>query len=164
MTGIRLKPIKTETIAKQIANKIPQALSTILSEAGEGLVKDLTAYTDNWTNKPTFKVSQFQQSINVTMQKAQIFHFVDAGTRPHIIKPKQAGGLLGFRTGYKPKTKVGQPRFKGSGKATGGFRLTKQVKHPGTKARNVSATFFTKWNELARKQIRQRLNIKRLAK
>jgi hypothetical protein len=163
MTGIRLKPIKTENIAKQIAKKIPQALGNILRESGEGLVKDLTDYTDHWTNKPTLKLSQFQTSVNVTMQRAMIFHFVDAGTRPHIIKPKQAGGYLAFRGGYKPKTKVGNPRYKGSGKASGGFRLTKQVKHPGTKARNVSETFFKKWNESARKQIRQRMSIKRLA-
>jgi len=51
------------------------------------------------------------------------------------IKPKRAK-TLHFRTGYQPRTSPGgSGRYGGPGKATGDYVRTKEVEHPGIKAR-----------------------------
>lgn len=59
------------------------------------------------------------------------------GTRPHTIRPKQAGGRLAFRTGYEPHTRpVG--RSGGPGRANGPLVFAGVVNHPGFEPRKFS--------------------------
>ncbi len=67
------------------------------------------------------------------------FIWTDLGTKRHVIRPKRTGGTLKFRVGGRPKTKV---RTIGSGRGSQGRQWvsTKRVQHPGTKARQFTAT------------------------
>ena len=68
----------------------------------------------------------------------EVYHYVDEGTRPHIIRPVRASRLR-FKSGYNAKTK---PRKIGSqaGGAFGDTVYAMQVRHPGSKAREFSPT------------------------
>ena len=93
----------------------------------------------NWNHKPVFQARKFITTdylkVNVfpTGPNAQIYKWVTDGTRAHIIRARNAP-MLAFQLGYKPKTRpVGQ--YGGMGVATGSKVFAKEVRHPGTKAR-----------------------------
>lgn len=98
----------------------------------------------NWKNKPSFQSKKFinpnRIAINIfpTGPNADIWRFVDEGTKPHIIQAKNAP-MLKFRLGYQSKTLAKPARtVSGGGKATGPFMQKFRVNHPGNEARNFT--------------------------
>ena len=100
---------------------------------------DFKTTTKTWQHKPQF-VTQVAQSGNdyvvTSGTDSAIYNYVDAGTRPHIIKAKRSK-YLAFSSGYRAKTRVGIIGSQEGG-AFGEPQFAQQVKHPGTKARNFT--------------------------
>jgi len=97
--------------------------------------------TATWKGtKPRFKVIEKvtprELSVEVVPSGAgaKKWWWLQDGTRAHIIRPKKRGGRLFFRTGFKPKTKIGKLKS-GRGARGKNWASAKQVRHPGTKAR-----------------------------
>ena len=94
-----------------------------------------------WTTPVTFKARKFISSdsirVNVfpTGSGKEIYTYVTKGTRPHKIIAKNAPALR-FRTNYASRTRPGSISSNGPGKATGPWRATISVDHPGNEARN----------------------------
>lgn len=64
------------------------------------------------------------------------WYMLDGGTRPHVIRAKQAPRLRFYAKGFRAKTR---PNWVGAGtgqRADQAFRQPQQVFHPGTKPRN----------------------------
>jgi hypothetical protein len=100
----------------------------------------------NWPNasnlKKAIKYEVTPEGVNI-YSDTPIVMFLDKGTKPHIIRPKNPQGALKFRTEEvitrKNGTKVG----------VGGFILTKEVKHPGIREKEfVSQALFLVRNDL----------------
>jgi len=163
---IRIKPIQQSNKLRAYARALPQQFNAALDEIGKGAAQDLKAYVSAWKHKPTFEVVRTPQTVSVkaTGPNAKIFGYVDEGTRPHLIAPKRKRGVLTFKTGYQPKTRPNNSKFKGSGKATGGFRSAKVVHHPGSKARHISRIIANKWHKDGRAVLRRRLGFARVAR
>jgi len=69
----------------------------------------------------------------------QKWTWLDEGTRAHMIRPRRAKRLRFRQGGFRAKTTVGK-FTSGAGKpASGPFRFSLGVRHPGTKARGWSA-------------------------
>ena len=128
-----------------------------------GVKANFEAVTADWKNKPTFVARKyitgegFRITCSPRKNKAgQIFHYVNKGTPPHVIRPKRAKALR-FRLGYKPRTFPGPARIRvsgGGGKATGKVVFAKIVHHPGTKAREFDKAIMAYWKP----EFRRRMN------
>lgn len=110
------------------------------------LIKSHNLVVANWKNKPVFQARKFisAERIAITVfptgDAAEIYTYVDQGTKPHIIAPKN-GPFLSFRTGYKSKTLAKPARtVSGGGVTTGPRVFAKVVHHPGNEAREFSKT------------------------
>jgi endonuclease YncB( thermonuclease family) len=86
------------------------------------------------------------------------WRWIDEGTRPHIIRPKRPGYPLRFKVGGSPKSRV---RFIGSdtGKAGNKQVYAKQVRHPGTKAREWTEVITKKWEPKFKKRMEEAMQI-----
>ena len=128
--------------------------------------KDFEKTVTTWKNKPQMETRvggvgrllsgkarlDFSAGPNPYGDNYDIYKFVDLGTKKHLI-PKTGNTTakpLFFqwagKGSYNAKTK---PRVIGStgGGATGAWRTFKQVKHPGTKARQFSSIIARKWQK-----------------
>lgn len=108
------------------------------------MIKSHKLIVANWKNKPDFKarksITASEISVNVfpSGPNKKIWTFVDKGTKPHVIVPKNASRLA-FRTGYKPKTLARPARtVSGGGISTGPKVFAQKVNHPGNEPRNFT--------------------------
>ncbi len=127
--------------------KIRLSLLNALRSEGKIVKKELEKTTATWKGaKPTFKILISLTSGSATVligpgnstEGAQKWVWLDEGTKPHIIRAKNAPFLI-FRDGrgFTPKTKV-KAFSSGAGSNTGSLVSKKQVKHPGIDAREWS--------------------------
>ena len=116
---------------------------TMRTEVAPALLKTHEDVVSDWKHRP-----EFRQRVSLTAKRLAVFIFpagehkdiwiyVDQGTKPHVIVPKNAR-MLRFRTGYKAKTAPGAGIRGGGGGATGPVVWAKKVNHPGSKARKFS--------------------------
>lgn len=110
------------------------------------LIKSHNLVVANWKNKPEFQARKFisTERIAVTVfptgPNAEIYGYVDQGTKPHVITAKNVP-FLSFRTGYISKTLAKPARTVSGGGVTTGPRVyAKLVHHPGSEAREFSKT------------------------
>jgi len=114
------------------------------------LIQQFNYRVANWKHKPNFKARKFvnRDETKVTVfpsgPNKQIYKWVTEGTKPHLITPKRAGGMLVFQSGgpgsYKAKTAPGG-KFGGPGIVVGGKTVrARQVQHPGFEGRHFEET------------------------
>jgi len=113
-------------------------------QTAKAIEVDFKVTTRTWKTKVEFErkiISDEQIDIFTT---SKIYLFVSGGTKAHIIRAKNAPNLL-FQVGYNRKT---QPNRIASynGGSFGPYRKTKQVNHPGSKARKFDTTIKKKWD------------------
>jgi len=97
----------------------------------------------NWKHKPGFQARKYitGDAIRLNVYPAgekQIYEYVTKGTRPHIIRAKNAPSLVfiwGGPGSYTPKTTAGGG-YGGPGTASGSLRAFKEVRHPGNEPRD----------------------------
>jgi hypothetical protein len=88
----------------------------------------------------------------VTVQTdSRVFAWVDKGTRAHIIRPKQAGGVLVFHAGGK--SRGGSLKKRNAGPLV----FTKIVHHPGFKGRGYTKTEQAKVSKLGKQIFRAQI-------
>lgn len=157
MRGIRLEHIPIKVLPEKLA-AATRAYRRVYQIAADTLLIDLEKTTATWNTRVRWTVRVAGNTVTVTTDNA-IWRYVDAGTRPHIIRVRRARWLR-FQAGYQAKTRPGS-LVSGAGGPSGPFRFAKEVKHPGTKARNFSralrAKWKTKWPQMVRDAIDQAL-------
>lgn len=136
------------TLQKQIRI----ALESAVDEVAERNRSQLQHAVSRWKHQPRFikrpAPSPDRQSIKrqVLAQgdeyTLKIWGYVDKGTDPHLIAPKDPGGVLVFNVGYSAKTAPIANANVGTGQATGEKIVTrKPIHHPGTEGREFSGYF-----------------------
>lgn len=122
--------------------RVEQELRSVLnSEVKPDILADFRKTVNGWKTRVDFtartSITSNAIALNVspTGEGAKIWGYVNSGTRPHIIRPKRAGGVLAFRGGFRAKTRPGR-LSSGAGGSSGRMIFTRQVYHPGTEARN----------------------------
>lgn len=143
--------------------RVQQIMLDALKAHAEEVKASFDDVVSDWStaNRPEFevKVNAWANELRVTVkpkrtrsrkgraQPADVFEFVDKGTRPHVIKPKKSNkkGRLVFTWGgpgsYQAKTLPVAQAHMGSGTVVGGkLRAFTTVNHPGTDARLFSET------------------------
>lgn len=113
-------------------------MSLAINQTLELVDRDFRAVTRTWNTEVVFLIKkaalQGGDLSGSVSTDSKVFMYVSLGTKPHVIKPKNAK-VLHFKSMYKPKTK---PNTIGSssGGAFGNDVFSKGVQHPGTEARN----------------------------
>jgi len=133
--------ITAKTTARDIRNDFQKTVST-------------------WERKPKFEmiVAVGPNSIDIYVgTDDEIYGYVDRGTKEHIIQPKKPGGVLAFKSQYKPKT---IPNMIGSrsGGSSGNTVFASWVIHPGTKARNFDKVIQKKWTPIYKRRMEQAIS------
>lgn len=137
--SIKPKKLKVDKTRLRILNE--------LRNQGNLVKKDLERPIKTWNDPPKIEVlidldkKDATVLIGPTGTDLQVNKFVwgDKGTRPHVIKAKNAP-LLKFKTQFTPKTTPGTLASR-AGSSSPPWASKKVVNHPGTKARG--------WSELA---------------
>ena len=121
--------------------------------------------TATWKGtKPRFrvieKVTPNELSVHVVPSGAgaQKWNWLEEGTRAHIISPRNRSGTLRFRTGGRPKTKIGKLKS-GRGARGKNWASAKQVRHPGTKPRLWRQVVWRKRNRPLLRKLRGDFNL-----
>lgn len=128
--GVRV--IHRKNITRKVNAAIDASKKATVA-ATKRVAKGLDEMTKDWKSKPEFKITitdtrdRFSAVITPSGENADIFTFVDQGTRPHIIRPKRARTLV-FRV-KEPKTKRTVE--------SGGVVFATRVSHPGTKPQGL---------------------------
>lgn len=131
----------------------PTKYKTAIENSGNGSAKavevDFHVTTQTWTNKPKFDIKHTANSGEwIIKTDDEIYGYVNSGTRPHIILPRKAGGRLRFfRTGFRPKSRVGWIGSNKGNSASKDETFAKSVHHPGTQARNFAKIIRIKWDK-----------------
>jgi len=132
--------------APVVRKVLEQALD---SEVKPHYLREFEKVVANWEHKPDFRARKFiaADSIKLNVYPAgknkDIYGYVTGGTRPHVIRAKNAP-MLAFMWGgpgsYRAKTLPGG-LYGGPGTVAGGkMTFRKQVNHPGNKAREFEKT------------------------
>ncbi len=139
-------------------SKLRQALlsrQTAMRDEAEKELRDVAAelklwheqVVEDWEHKPRFEIDydigQYQIVFRITPtgRYAAIWKYVNEGTEPHQIYPRLRGGKLTFRTAYTAKTAPVAKVNSGGGRASGEWRSTEVVNHPGSEARLFTEEF-----------------------
>lgn len=129
--------------------KIDRALIAALKRTNKQMEKEFKKTTRTWKGKPdiysTPPVVTAEGLESATGTDNQIYEYVAKGTKPHTIRARRAP-MLRFQTGFSAKT---IPGLIGSvqGRRFGPYRSVREVRHPGTKAREFDKRIAAKSEE-----------------
>lgn len=139
---IRIEAIRPRKSPVINVEAFKREISRAVDKTAGDMLKDFDKTTRTWDTQVKFyarpKGGQLgRRDLVITVYtNNQIYQYVDAGTKAHIIRPKNASTLR-FMSGHRAKTR---PGFIGSsqGGASGAAVFAKEVHHPGTRARGFS--------------------------
>jgi hypothetical protein len=141
---------------QRIARKMPQAVQRGFEVLADEAIAMHYKTTRTWKKEhPKFYWKHTAHGIAI-MTDSQIYQWVDAGTKPHIIRAVNAP-MLSFRYPYKSATK---PRVIGSTNASVGKNWARkfEVHHPGTKPRHFTDEIATRVQKRAANVMRAELD------
>lgn len=128
----------------------PQQLERAIQNTLTGVAKDIKVdfgvVTQTWQHKPNFVIDSPSQYERTIATDDEIFGMLDAGTRPHQIRPKSARGILRFTTPFQSKTLPNQIMSRAGSKGSNQV-VARVVQHPGTAARNWNKVVAEKWRK-----------------
>lgn len=141
---MKLKAIKLPKGILLDPKKLSRAIENALDGAALGAQADLQATVATWKHKPEFKIEAKLGRRDVYTED-EIYGYVNDGTKPHQILPKN-GSVLRIGVGGRPKTVVGALRSN-KGAAPKSFAYAKGVHHPGSEARKFDEAVQKKWDK-----------------
>lgn len=137
------------TILARQKKAIEREVAQELRATGQEGVSHFNKVTRSWSHQIKFRAeTKLQPSLYTVKIVPQgrnkaIWGFVDLGTKPHVIRAKNAP-FLKFQTGYSARTAPVAQFNKGTGQSSGAWVQKTEVEHPGTEARKFTETFMKK--------------------
>lgn len=143
---IKMTPIKVDPRLILRPATFIRAVTRGLDSAAKGVLSDLKVVTKTWEHKPPFviiKPSRFERVIGTD---DRIFLFVDGGTDPHIIRPRNARVLTWIGANYRAKTVPRQVRSRKGGNDNT-IVYARAVQHPGNEPRAFTEVIADEWQD-----------------
>lgn len=140
---IHFKPIKPGVLRDA---RIRARVKKAMQEMGPEIQEDFEKTTATWEHEPKFhiKLTDFSDGLSLEVYtQDQIYAWVNDGTRPYRIYPKNAWMLV-FPGTFRPKT---TPRVIGSGPGYSGgdLQFRPYVYHPGIESRDFDLEIEDIW-------------------
>ena len=128
------------------AKKMQGVITSTLNGVAKGVKVDFDVTTQTWQHRPTFTISSPSTYEREISTSDDVYAMLEKGTKPHVIRPKSARGILRFTTPFRAKT---VPNAIRSNKGSRGNTpvVARVVHHPGTKARLWSKAIKKKWDQ-----------------
>lgn len=120
--------------------KMARAIKNGMDAEAKRVESDLAATVQTWDNPAEFTITSSGPYTRRITTTHAVWVMLNKGTRPHIIRPKNAKVLTWMGNNYRAKTRAGQLKsLKGGNNNT--IVYAKEVQHPGTEARewNIAA-------------------------
>jgi len=134
--------------------KYQRAIENAGNESAKAVQVDFKVTTRTWKHQPNFDIEHSHGSGEWTVgTDDKIYSYVSEGTRAHVIKPRGAKRLVFFRTGFRPKSRVGWIGSNKGKRANKDLTVAKMVHHPGTQAREFVEAIGEKWDDEWPRQI-----------
>ena len=124
--------------------KMKQAIENTLTAQAKAIKVDFDVTTQTWNKRPTFTIKKPSEYVREIGTNDDIYAMLDAGTKPHTIRPKNPRGILLFNTPFRSKTIPNQIRSRQGMKGNTPV-VARVVRHPGTAARNWTKVIQKKW-------------------
>lgn len=129
----------------------------IVAEEAVEVRTDYEKTIKTWKHKPIFVIQWNKDRTSATVgTDSKIYEYVDAGTPPHLIKPKRPGYPLSFNVPTKAKTRVMQINSYSGSKGTKPVKAM-VVHHPGTKARKFTPVILRAHKRMFAKRMQQEI-------
>lgn len=158
MFKVELKALISDKRDVINVKKIMGAIRGAAVEIGRGMRADFEKTTRTWKHKPIFtiKIATSGEALVSVFTDNQIYIWVSGGTKPHMIRPRNAK-VLAFNVPFQAKTRV---RWIGSRNGMKGkLRVySKGVKHPGTEAREYDQVVYDIWQPKFELLMERRIN------
>lgn len=129
--------------------KLKRAIENSLTATAKAIKVDYDVTTQTWSGRPDFPITTPRWNERIIATTSEVYGYVSGGTRPHIIRARNAPALA-FQWGgpgsYQAKT---TPRIVASraGGASGPTVYRQEVMHPGTEARAFEVVISDKWQQ-----------------
>lgn len=146
---------KVSAYFQRVARDLPNVLDAATQQTAIEAQQMFQSTTGTWKHQPTFAINKEATGRWGVGTDDPIYHFVDAGTRPHVIEARRVP-YLRFTVGGSAKTK---PRNITSFAGSRGDQWVskKRVNHPGITAREFSRTIHSRVMEGAANRLRAAL-------
>lgn len=112
--------------------RLRTALEDGLEDSAQKVYTNLQKPTSTWQTKVAFQIKAIANGRTISTSN-EIYGYVSGGTRPHVIRAKNAR-YLNFPSASSPKTSPGS-LDSGAGSRGPADTFRRQVFHPGTEAR-----------------------------
>lgn len=152
---MKLKPLLIDAFIDE--RRLHRALQDVLDDTAKLVKKDFDKTTSTWNHKPRFAIFRNKPWVREVSTDSEIYGFVDEGTKPHEIRPRN-GRVLVFKGNYRPKSKVKVIGSSSGGAAGAEVFTQKPVQHPGTEAREFSDMIQEEWEDELAKRIQSAIN------
>lgn len=150
---MKLVPIQPKGLGAKY-RALPGAAKQGLRDAAERVREDFESTVAGWQHPVAFTITEEGDALNVGTDD-EIWHYVDEGTKPHVIVAKHAK-VLRFGVGGSPKTSKGRLKS-GTGSKGGTVVFRPRVNHPGTEPRNFVETIQKRWRRGVAPFVRARI-------
>jgi hypothetical protein len=130
--------------------KVKMAITNTLRGAAKSIKVDFIATTMTWSKRPSFVTVQPSESVVAVGTDNPIWGMINAGTKPHIIRVKNAKWLRFQWDGKGSSRAKTIPRQFRSNKGKSGKRwnFRKSVNHPGFPAREYDSAAIEKYEQI----------------
>lgn len=125
-------------------DQVRRAISNALTATAEAMRVDYETTVATWLNRPPFRLWHYPDYYSRQIYtEDEIYYYVNHGTRPHPILPRNATRLA-FPANFAAKT---TPNVIGSrpGGSSGPTVFSPGVQHPGTTGRRFDKAISEKW-------------------
>lgn len=137
------------TILARQKKAIEREVTQELRDTGQEGVSHFNKVTRSWSHQIKFRAETKLQPSLYTVKIApqgrhkNLWIWTDLGTKPHVIRAKNAP-FLKFQTGYSARTAPVAQFNQGTGQSFGEWRQVTEVDHPGNEPRKFTETFMKK--------------------
>lgn len=145
-----LRPIKAPPLFDE--RRFRASMENAGEMAAKSILIDYRVTHQTWKTNPQFRIERKAAFEWHIFTDNAIYGYVNEGTRPHEIRPKNPAGLLAFQTGYTAKT-VPRVIMSRQGGASGPTVTAKVVQHPGFPGREFDEVIGEKWDREWPKQV-----------
>lgn len=147
---LKLQAIKPKVKQAIDIDKLRRAIKRATDDSAHEVLKDFQATTKTWETDVTFTVKTDGPNREIGTTN-QVYKWVDEGTPPHDIYPKNKK-LLRFGLNPVAKTVPGNILSR-AGRPGSPMVFARKVRHPGTKARKFTETIRKRRQALLAKKI-----------
>lgn len=135
------KNIKMNFSFEQISSQIDRSVKQQLLREQKKNARELQRVTSTWRNPLQLEIEDTDEGATISTDD-QRYQWVDEGTKPHEIRPKN-GRVLRFLPGNRVRAEIARRQMNAARRDANAV-FVKQVSHPGIRPRSITERVMAK--------------------